>query len=279
VSAARRGWRRFAGHPLAVAAATILFLLAAVAVLAPWIAPYPPAAIDLRHVAEAPTPAHPLGTDELGRDVLSRILWGGRVSLAVGVSSMLIAAGIGTCYGAVAGFLGGLYDALMMRAVDFLLSLPAILFLLVLASYHTGSALTVTVAIGLLGWMGMARLVRAQVLVLREREFVLAARSLGARPWRIVRHHLVPNAAAPMIVAATLGVAAAILTEAALDFLGFGVQPDTPTWGNLMTNAEAYLTTEPLLAIAPGLAITLAAVSVIVVGDAIRDALDPHPIR
>jgi peptide/nickel transport system permease protein len=273
---ARRTWDRFRAHRPALVAAFVLGTLAALAVLAPWIAPYPPGAIDLGHIAAPPGLAHPLGTDELGRDVLTRIIWGGRISLAVGVCAMLIATGIGVPYGAVSGFYGGRVDALLMRAVDFLLSFPAIFVLLILASFYRGSVLNVILYIGLFGWMGIARLVRGQVLSLRERDFVVAARSLGAPNRRILVRHLVPNALAPVIVAATLGVAGAMLIEAALDFLGFGVPPDTPTWGNLMTNAEGYFTSAPLLAIAPGLVITIAVVCVNFIGDALRDALDPY---
>jgi peptide/nickel transport system permease protein len=269
-------WDRFRGHRAGLVAAGILALLAVLALLAPWISPYQPGGIDLQHVTAPPGRAHPLGTDELGRDVLTRLIWGGRVSLAVGAGAMLIATGIGIPYGVVAGFSGGRVDALMMRAVDFLLSFPAIFVLLILASFSRGSVLNVVLYIGLFGWMGMARLVRGQVLGLRERDFVTAARSLGASNPRILVRHLAPNALTPVIVAATLGVAGAMLIEAALDFLGFGVAPDTPTWGNLMTNAEADFTTAPLLAIAPGLVITISVVCVTFIGDALRDALDPH---
>jgi peptide/nickel transport system permease protein len=261
---------------MALVGIAVLAVLAGLAVLAPWIGPYPPAAIDLNHVAAAPSLAHPLGTDELGRDVLTRIIWGGRISLAVGVCSTSIAAGIGIAYGAVAGFYGGVADTLMMRAVDLLLSFPSVFVLLILASFNRGSVLSVILYIGLFGWMGMARLVRGQVLSLRERDFVMAARSLGTPGIRIVLRHLIPNALAPVIVAATLGVAGAMLVEAALDFLGFGVPPDTPTWGNLMTTAGEYFATAPVLAIAPGLVITIAVVSINFIGDALRDALDPH---
>jgi len=271
-----RAWARFRIHPLALTGCAVLGLLAALALLAPWIASYEPGAIDLRRVAASPSLAHPLGTDELGRDVLTRVLYGGRVSLGVGVCSMAIAVSIGVCYGTVAGFYGGRLDALMMRAVDFLLSFPAIFVLLILASFQRGSVLSVIVYIGLFGWMGIARLVRAQLLSLRERDFVVAARSLGAGNGRIIARHLLPNALAPAIVAATLGVAGAMLIEAALDFLGFGVPPDIPSWGNLMTSAELYLISAPLLAIAPGLVITAAVISVNFIGDALRDALDPH---
>jgi peptide/nickel transport system permease protein len=271
-----RSWERFRRHRPALVAAGVLAALAALAVLAPWIAPYPPGAIDLRHVTAPPGMAHLLGTDELGRDVLSRLLWGGRVSLAVGVGAMTIASSVGVAYGALSGFHGGRLDALMMRGVDFLLAFPAIFLLLILASFSRGSVLTVTLYIGCFSWMGIARLVRGQILSLRERDFVTAARSVGASSRRILVRHLVPNALAPVIVASTLGVAGAMLVEATLDFLGFGVPPDTPTWGNLLTGAEAYMTTAPLLAIAPGLVITLAVICVNFVGDALRDALDPY---
>jgi len=274
-TARRRTWDRFRTHRPALVAAGVLALLALLAALAPWISPHQPGAIDLHRIAAAPDRAHPLGTDELGRDVLTRLLWGGRVSLAVGVGAALISAAIGIPYGAIAGFRGGQLDTLMMRAVDFLLAFPAVFVLLILASFSRGTVLHVVLYLGLFGWMGIARLVRGQVLSLRERDFVLAARALGMSDRRILVRHLVPNAVAPVIVAVTLGVAGAMLVEAALDFLGFGVPPDTPSWGNLLTNAEAYLTTAPLLAIAPGLCITIAVVCVNFVGDALRDALDP----
>ena len=273
---ARRTWRLLRAHPLALAGSAALAVLAALALLAPWIAPYPPDAIDLRGIAAPPSPAHAFGTDELGRDELSRLLYGGRVSLLVGAGSTAIAVAIGATVGALAGFRGGRVDAVLMRGVDLLLSLPAIFVLLILTSVHRGSALDLVLYIGLFGWMGMARLVRGQMLSLREREFVAAARSLGASGTRIVLHHLVPHAAPPLIVAATLGVGSAMLLEAAVDFLGFGISADTPTWGSLLYNAELYLTTEPLLAIAPGLLIAIAVMSVNLVGGALRDALDPH---
>jgi peptide/nickel transport system permease protein len=269
-------WRRFRANRAALAAAAVLAALALLAALAPWISPYGPQATDLGHAAAPPEPAHPLGTDELGRDVLTRLIWAGRISLTVGVASMLLAAGIGIVYGAVSGYHGGRLDALLMRGVDFLLSFPAVFVLLILASFDRGSVPGVILYIGLFGWMGIARLVRGEVLSLRERDFVTAARSLGASSSRILARHLVPNALAPVIVASTLGVGGAMLVEAALDFLGFGVPPGTPTWGNLMAEAKAYFATAPLFAIAPGLVITIAVMCVNLVGDGLRDALDPR---
>jgi peptide/nickel transport system permease protein len=275
-ASSRRVWLRFRSHPLALVGAALLAALVLLAASAPWIAPYPPAAIDLRDVVAPPSPAHPLGTDELGRDVLARVLYGGRVTLPVGVCSMAFAVALGTVYGAVAGLRGGRVDALMMRGVDLLLAFPAIFVLLIVASVSRVSVLSITLYIGLTGWMGIARLARAQVRSLRERDFVVAVRSLGAGTWRTLTFHLVPNAAAPLIVAGTLGVGGAMLVEAALDFLGLGVAPDTPTWGNLLNGAELYLTTQPLLAVVPGLLITVSVLSVSFIGDALRDALDPY---
>jgi peptide/nickel transport system permease protein len=267
---------RLLAHRPGLLGAAVLVALAAAAVLAPWISPYAPDAIDLHHVTAPPGPAHPLGTDGLGRDLLTRIIWGGRISLGVGFGAMAIAAGIGIPLGAAAGFYGRRLDVLLMRAVDFQLSLPAIFVLLILASFQHGSVLSVTLAIGLFGWMGMARLVRGQVLTLRERDFVLAARSLGASDLRVLGRHVLPGALPPVIVAASLGMAGAMLVEAALDYLGFGVPPDTPTWGNLLTGAEPYFATAPLLVLAPGLVITIAVVCVNLAGDALHDALDPY---
>lgn len=271
-----RVWTRFRRHRLAVAGATLLGILALAALLAPLITRYAPTATDLAQITAAPSLAHPMGTDELGRDELTRVVYGGRVSLMVGLCSMLIATTIGVVYGSVAGFYGGAVDTLLMRLVDFMLSFPALFVLLILASYYRGSVLNVTLYIGFFGWMGIARLVRGQILSLREQDFITAVRSLGAPGGRIILRHLLPNALAPVIVAATLGVAGAMLIEAALDFLGFGVPPDVPTWGNLMTNGEEYITSSPALVVAPGLVITMAVVSINFIGDALRDALDPR---
>ena len=271
-----RTWTRFRRHRLAVAGATLLGIIALAALLAPVVTRYAPTATDLAHITAAPSLTHPLGTDELGRDELTRVVYGGRVSLLVGLCSMMIAATIGVVYGSAAGFYGGVVDTLLMRLVDFMLSFPALFVLLILASYYRGSVLNVTLYIGFFGWMGMARLVRGQILSLREQDFITAVRSLGAPSSRIILRHLLPNAVAPVIVAATLGVAGAMLIEAALDFLGFGVPPDVPTWGNLMTNGEEYITSSPVLVVAPGLVITMAVVSINFIGDALRDALDPR---
>lgn len=274
-----RVWRTFRRHRMAMAGSALLLLLILAAVLAPLISRQDPYTTHLGQITAPPSAAHWLGTDELGRDVLTRLIYGGRVSLLVGVCSMLLAATLGVAYGSISGFFGGTVDALMMRLVDFMLSFPALFVLLILASYRHNSLVNVILYIGFFSWMGMARLVRGQILSLREQDFITAVRSIGASSGRIIVRHLLPNAVAPVIVAATLGVAGAMLTEAALDFLGFGVPPDVPTWGNLMTNAEEYILSAPALAIAPGLVITLAVVSINFIGDALRDAFDPHSSR
>jgi peptide/nickel transport system permease protein len=253
----------------------VLALVTLLAALSP-LSPYPPAAIDLSNTIAPPSPTHPLGTDEIGRDVLTRVLFGGRISLLVGAVATAISVVIGAMYGSLAGYRGGSVDALLMRLVDFLLAFPAIFVLLILASFRRGSVLTVTLYIGLFGWMSIARLTRGQVLSLRERDFILAARSLGASAWRVVLRHLLPHTLAPLMVAATLGVGDAILIEATLDFLGFGVQPDIATWGNLVAASRQYVATQPWLVVAPGITIALVLISLSLVGDALRDALDPY---
>jgi len=271
----RRILSRFARHRLAVAGSAVLAALALLSALAAW-GPYSPDAPDLGNVLANPSPAHPLGTDELGQDLLTRLLYGGRVSLLVGVCASAIATAIGSLYGGIAGFHGGRLDALMMRFVDFMLAFPAVFLLLLLASFQRASVATVILYIGLSGWMSIARLTRGQVLGLRERDFVVATRSLGAGSGRLVFRHLMPNALPPVIVAATLGAGEAILLEAVLDYIGFGVPSGVPTWGNLVLSGHEYLATEPILVVAPGLTITLVLVSLNYIGDALRDALDPY---
>ncbi len=270
-----RIWSVFARHRLAVMGSAVLAGQALLSALAGW-GPYSPDGVDLGNVLAPPSPAHPLGTDELGQDLLTRLLYGGRVSLLVGAGASAIATGIGTAYGGIAGFHGGRLDALMMRIVDFMLSFPAIFLLLILASFQHASVVTITLYLGLFGWMPIARLTRGQVLGLRERDFVVATRSLGAGAGRLIARHLVPNALPPVIVATTLGAGEAILLEAVLDFIGVGVPVGVPTWGNLVASGREYLATAPVLVAAPGLTITLALISLNYIGDALRDALDPY---
>ena len=222
-----------------------------------------------------PSPAHWLGADELGRDVLARVVQGGRVSLAVGLFGALVSTILGTCIGGLAGFHRGLIDGFLMRATDVFLSIPLLPLVLLVSGLLRPSVPLLVCVIGLLTWMSTARLVRAQFLALREREFVEAIRALGARSLRIMLRHILPNAMSPIIVSATLAVGRAIMLESALSFLGFGVQQPTPTWGNLLNKATPWLATSPWLAIAPGLCIFLTVLSVNFLGDGLRDALEP----
>ncbi|HLJ59809.1 MAG TPA: ABC transporter permease [bacterium] len=269
-------WTRFRRHRAAVAGAAALVLIAGGAVFAPLLTPYSPTLLDPDHAFASPSVHHPLGTDDLGRDELARVLYGGRVSLLVGLAAMLLGGAIGVVLGSLAGYLRGWVDTAVMRLVDLVLSFPAIFLLLILLNWTGGRApvLMMVGYLGLFGWTGLARIVRAEYLSLREREFVDAARAGGAGVRRIVFRHILPNAMAPILVQAAFAVAGAMLAEAALDFLGFGLPPEIPTWGNLMTQAETYLTSNPVLVIAPGAVVTATVVAVFFIGDALRDALD-----
>lgn len=269
-------WIRFRRHRAALAGIAVLVLIVGGAVLAPAVTPYSPTAIDPDHSLAPPSPTHLLGTDDLGRDEFARVVYGGRVSLLVGLTAMLLGTAIGVVMGSFAGYLGGWVDTLVMRLVDLVLCFPAIFLLLILINWTGGAApvLMMVAYLGLFGWTGLARILRAEYLSLREREFVEGARALGAGTPRIVFRHIFPNAMAPVLVQAAFAAAGAMLAEAALDFLGFGLPPEIPTWGNLMTQAEQYMTTNPTLVIAPGFVVTLTVVAVFFIGDALRDALD-----
>ena len=272
-------WSRFRRNRLAVAALAFLAAIHLVAVTADVLAPYDPAALDLLNQFASPSMANLLGTDESGRDVLSRLIVGARVSLTVGLLAMLVAIVLGSAVGALAGFYGRLTDGILMRVTDGMLTIPTFfLALLVLAVF--GSKFTnVVLVIGATGWMIVSRVVRAEVLRTLPQEFVPAARAIGASDLRILVRHVMPQTFASVIVAATLGVAYAILTESALSYLGLGVQPPTPTWGNMLSGAQQYVWTKPHLAIYPGVLIMLCVLSYNVVGDALRDALDPRAGR
>jgi peptide/nickel transport system permease protein len=261
---------------MAICGVAVLFAVAGSALAAAWITSYSPMALDPDHSLAPPSAQHLLGTDELGRDEFARVIYGGRISLLVGLTAMLLGSGIGVLLGSAAGYLGGRVDTAIMRFVDLMLSFPAIFLLLILLNWTGGRApvLMMIAYLGLFGWTGLARIVRAEYLVLREREFVEGARAMGAGRRRIIFRHILPNAAAPILVQAAFAVAGAILAEAALDFLGFGLPPEIPTWGNLLTQAEDYITSNPILAIAPGVVITLTVVAVFFIGDALRDVLD-----
>jgi peptide/nickel transport system permease protein len=259
-----------------------LFVLAATALLAvfgPAIWTIPPELTDPLHGLAGPSAAHPLGTDDLGRDVLSRLLHGSRVTLLVGVAAMLAALVIGVLVGAIAAFNGGWIDALLMRFTDGMLAVPAFFFILVVITVLGSGVGTLVLVIGALSWMPVARVVYGETLRWQTAEFVLAARSVGVAPARLLARHILPQAIPSLVVSATLGVAFAVLTESALSYLGLGVQPPLPSWGNMLQRAQQYVFTAPALAIYPGLAITIVVLSFNFLGDGIRDALDPRRRR
>jgi len=249
--------------------------LVIVAIAAPLFAPYDPDLQDTSRRLEAPSKHHPLGLDDLGRDVLSRIVWGARVSLRVGFSVVIIASLIGVTLGAISGYFGGIIDTLIMRLTDILLAFPGILLAIALVAVLGPSLNNVILALATIGWVGYARLVRGQVLKVREMEYVTAAKALGAKSPRVIIRHVLPNVINPVIVMATLGLAGAILSEAALSFLGLGVQPPTPSWGAMLTAGRRYLGLANHLAIFPGAAIMAAVMGLNFLGDGLIDALDP----
>lgn len=269
-------WQRFRRNPLALAGAAVLVLLALVAVTAPLITPYDPDAVAPRTALQSPNSDHWLGTDDLGRDVLSRLIYAARISLSVGVFVSLIAVVIGSTLGAVAGYYGRLVDSIIARFIDIILSLPLIPLLLVISAFTGMTATRLTLILGILSWTTVARLVRGEFLALRTAQFTDAARAVGVPNWRIIVVHLMPNALSPVVVAATLLVAFSILAESALSFLGFGIQPPTATWGNMLYNAQRYFRSAAWLAIFPGALITLTVMSINFVGDGLREAIDPR---
>lgn len=281
--------RRFRRHSLAVAGAAVFLFLVAATLVGPMVYRVPINAIDFHASMAPPSPTHPFGTNDLGQDMLARVLWGGRVSIAVGVTAMLMSVTLGTLVGAVAGFFGRTADMVLMRLTDVFLSLPQLpLLLLVIYLFRDslsrafgprlGIFWLIVVVIGGLNWMHTARLIRAEFLSIKEKEFVEAARSLGVGTARQIFAHILPNALSPVIVSATLSVGTAIIAESTLSFLGLGFPPDVPTWGRLLYDAQNYLDLAPHMALFPGLAICLAVLSINYVGDGLRDALDPTRI-
>jgi peptide/nickel transport system permease protein len=279
-------WRRFRRHPGAVAGSIVLGILVLSVLLAPY-SPYDPEKSDIGNKLQPPSLSHPFGTDQLGRDMLTRVLYGGRVSLRVGLMVMVITLIIGVPVGATAGYFGGWVDNVLMRITDAALTLPNLLVLILLSAimrevefplFERNNVVSIAVVIGLLSWMTVARLVRATFITLRETEFVVAARSIGAASPRIMMRHILPNAIGPIIVESTLGIGWAIMEEAGLSFLGFGIQPPTPSWGNLLSNAQTHLTKHPWLAIFPGLMIFLTIIAINYIGDGLRDAFDPFKV-
>lgn len=269
-------WEMFYKNKLAMTGCGIVLLLFVVSLLAPVIAPYDPGAIDLKNVLAPPSGQHWFGTDQLGRDVLSRMIWGARISLKVGFVATGLAILIGMILGAVAGYYGGWIDATIMRFVDVMLCFPTFFLILAVIAFLEPSIWNIMIVIGLTGWMGVTRLVRADFISLRERDFVQAARAIGANDARIIFMHILPNALASILVAATLGIAGAILTESALSFLGIGVQPPTPSWGNILTAGKDNIDIAWWLSLYPGLAILITVVGYNLLGEGIRDATDPR---
>jgi peptide/nickel transport system permease protein len=269
-------WRHFRKNKLGLVGAGIVLVLAGIALLAPLLSPYDPTELDAQRILSPPSRAHCFGTDRLGRDVLSRIIWGSRISLLVGFIAVGIATSIGVLVGSLAGYYGRWVDSLIMRFVDLMLCFPTFFLILAVIAFLEPSIWNIMVVIGATGWMGVARLVRAEFLSLKEREFVLSARALGASDLRIILRHILPNALAPVLVSATLGVAGAILTESALSFLGIGIQPPTPSWGNILTGGKDNLEIAWWLSFFPGLAILVTVLGYNLLGEGIRDALDPR---
>jgi peptide/nickel transport system permease protein len=282
-------WRRFRRHRLAVVGAAILALMIVTVVLGPLLWPVPINDIDFSARLQGPSWPHPFGTDDLGQDLFARLLYGGRISLAVGLSAMMVAVVVGMIAGALAGISRGSVDAALMWLTDLFLSLPQLPLLLLviylfrdslkeLVGPELGIFILIVVVIGGFRWMHVARLVRAQFLSLREKEFVEAARALGARTPRLVIRHILPNALGPVIVAGTVDVATAIIAESTLSFLGLGFPPDVPTWGRILYDAKDYLDVAPHWALFPGAAIFLAVLTINFIGDGLRDALDPRKV-
>lgn len=269
-------WRALKKNRLALAGGVVVLALVVLAALAPVIAPWDPNRPAMRSILASPSGVHPFGTDGLGRDVLSRMLYGARVSLAVGFVSVGIATAIGLVLGALSGFKGGFLDAAIMRIVDLMLVFPRFFLLLAVLAFLRPSIWTVMVVIGATGWMSVTRLVRAEFLTLKEREFVLSSQSIGATSFRIVWRHILPNAIGPVLVAMTLGIPAAILTESGLSFLGLGVQPPYATWGNILSEGKETIEIAWWLSVYPGLAILITVLSYNLLGEGIRDALDPR---
>ena len=269
-------WEMFYKNKLMLTGSGIVLLFFLISLTAPWLAPYDFGQIDLTNVLASPSASHLFGTDQLGRDVLSRMIWGARISLKVGFVATVVAIIIGTILGAVSGYYGGWIDAAIMRFVDIMLCFPTFFLILAVIAFLEPSIWNIMIIIGLTGWMGVTRLVRADFITLKERDFVQAARAIGATDLRIIFLHILPNAMASILVAATLGIAGAILTESALSFLGIGVQPPTPSWGNILTAGKDNIDIAWWLSLYPGLAILITVVGYNLLGEGIRDSLDPR---
>lgn len=269
-------WREFRRHPVAALSLAVFVALALACALAPLLAPYSFDGIELSRVRQTPSLQHWMGTDDLGRDVLTRMLFGGRVSLLIGVLAALLGTGLGTAIGAVSGYYGGALDNMLMRITDVAYAIPTLPLLIILSSYSRAAVLSVVLIIGMLSWMATARVVRSRVLTLREMDYVAAARAMGAGDFHILLRHVVPNALGPIVVGATLGVGSAIMIESSLSFLGLGVQPPAPSWGNMIAGGREHLVTAPWIALAPGLAVVLTVTTATLIGDWLQERAAGH---
>lgn len=292
-------WRRFARNPLAVISLFIVLGMVFTGIFAPWLAPYDPTAVNYTEVEQMPSLRHPFGTDEHGRDQLSRVIWGARTAIIVAPSATLLGLVLGLLFGSLAGYFGGRIDSLVMRVTDVLFAFPGLLFaILVAATVEPGikgwllkfeslkpfvkagyaEFLVVILALGLVGWAGLARLIRGQILSLKEQQFIEAARAMGAKPWRIITRHLLPNAVAPLIVAFSMGMGDAILAETTLSFLGIGINPPTPSWGSMIYQNLNFWRhpAAPVLLWLPGLIVASLVFAFNFVGDGLHEALNPH---
>jgi len=263
-------------NALTIFGGLIVLILVLVAIFAPYVARSDPTAIDIKDALLAPSPRHILGTDQLGRDIFSRIIYGSRVSLSIGLVAVGLAAVIGVILGSLAGYFGGRTDSVIMRFVDIMLCFPSFFLILAVIAVIGPSIYNIMIIIGLTSWMGMARLIRAEILSLKEREFVLAAKVLGVGHWKIIVRHLIPNGIGPVLVSFVLGVAGAVLVEAGLSFLGLGVQPPMPSWGNILMEGKAALGVAWWLILFPGLAILVTVLGFNLLGEGLRDMLNPR---
>ena len=275
-SPARLAWQALLKRPTAVFGGVVLLVIAALALLAPWVAPFDPLATSWSLVRKAPSSAHWFGTDEVGRDLLSRVIWGGRASLAAGVIAVSIAVGVGVPLGMLAGYLGGWFDAIIGRLTDAMLAIPFLILAIALAAFLGPSLGNAMIAIGITATPIFVRLSRGQVMAARAEDWVEAARAVGNPPARILVRHILPNILPPVMVQATLAIASAIIAEASLSFLGLGQQPPAPSWGSMLNTAQRFLTQAPWMAVFPGLAIFLTVLAFNLFGDGLRDALDPR---
>ncbi|MGE5090018.1 MAG: ABC transporter permease [Candidatus Levyibacteriota bacterium] len=268
--------RRLLRRPSAAIALAVIVAFIGIAIFAPWLAPYDPVATDFAAVRKAPSAAHWLGTDEIGRDVLSRVIFGSRASLLAGVVSVLISLAIGVPTGLLAGYAGGIADMLISRMTDALLACPFLILAIALAAFLGPSLENAMIAIGISATPAFIRLARGTTLAVKAEEYILAARAIGNPPWRVALRHVLPNIVPPLLVQATLAIAAAVIAEASLSFLGLGQQPPEPSWGSMLNTAKNYIDNAPWMALWPGLSIFLLVLSFNLVGDGLRDALDPR---